>query len=103
MCWNIVPWHPHKPGEPLSNAEPDDETIGYGLEVLEFFFNRLYPDTKVVTVGQLPARRLEGFKVQGKPLEIVAHIRHPAHGGANDFREQAAKLLGINSDEDADD
>ena len=65
VCWNIVPWHPHKPDEPLSNADPDAETIGYGMEIIEFMFNRLYPETKVVAVGQIPARALEGFKIQG--------------------------------------
>ncbi|MCA8915414.1 MAG: hypothetical protein KDB90_08375 [Planctomycetes bacterium] len=103
VCWNIVPWHPHQPGKLLSNAEPDAETIGYGLEVLEFLFNRLYADTKVVTVGQLPAGVLEGFKVQGKPLDIVANLRHPAHGGANEFRDQVSGLLGTTSEPDADD
>jgi hypothetical protein len=102
VCWNIVPWHPHKPGEPLSNADPDSETIGYGLEALEFLFNRLYGDTKVVTVGQLPARELAGFKVQGKPLDIVANFRHPAHGGAAEFREQVAALLGLDAPADRD-
>ncbi|MBZ0135039.1 MAG: uracil-DNA glycosylase [Planctomycetes bacterium] len=95
VCWNIVPWHPHKPGEALSNADPDAETIGYGLEVLEYFFQRLYPNVKVVAVGRTPATALTGFKVQGREIEVVASVRHPARGGANDFREQAAALLGI--------
>lgn len=103
VCWNIVPWHPHQPGEPLSNADPDAETIGYGLEALEFFFQRLYPETKAVAVGQLPAKALEGFKVQGRPLEVVANLRHPAHGGATEFRQQAAKLLGLELAADSDD
>ena len=103
VCWNIVPWHPHKPGELLTNADPDAETIGYGLEALEFFFQRLYPETKVVAVGQIPAKALEGFKVQGQPLEIVAQLRHPARGGAGEFRDQAARLLTkTKPEEDAD-
>jgi hypothetical protein len=100
VCWNIVPWHAHKPGEPLTNADPDRETIGYGLEAIEFMFNRLYPNVKVVAVGQLPARELAGFKVQGREIEVVANIRHPAHGGAAEFRAQAAELLGISAEEE---
>lgn len=95
VCWNIVPWHPHKPGEPLSNADPDAETIGYGLEALEYFFQRLYPETKAVAAGQIPAKALESFKVDGRSIEIAATLRHPARGGANEFREQATRLLGI--------
>ena len=100
VCWNIVPWHPHKPGELLTNSDPDAETIGFGLEALEFFFNRLYPETKAVAVGQIPAKALEGFKVQGQPIEVVAQLRHPARGGASEFREQAAQLLGAVPDGD---
>jgi hypothetical protein len=103
VCWNIVPWHVHKPGEPLTNADPDNETLGYGLEVIEFFFNRLYPNAKVVTVGQLPADALRGFKVQGREVEIAGSFRHPAHGGAGEFRQAASGLLGIDLSPDADD
>lgn len=94
VCWNIVPWHPHKPGEPLSNADPDDETIGYGMQALEWFFHRLYPETKAVAVGKLPERMLTGLKVEGREIELAATLRHPAHGGAEEFRQQAAGLLG---------
>ncbi|MEZ5993990.1 MAG: uracil-DNA glycosylase [Planctomycetota bacterium] len=100
VCWNIVPWHPHKPGEPLTNVDPDAETIAYGLEALEYFFQRLYPETKAVAVGQIPAKALEGFKVDGKAIEVAATLRHPARGGANEFREQAAELLGAVPDDD---
>jgi hypothetical protein len=99
VCWNIVPWHVHKPGEPLTNADPDSETIGYGLEAIEFLFNRLYPSVKVVTVGQIPADALRGFKVQGREIEVVANLRHPAHGGAAEFRDGVISLLGIQEDE----
>jgi hypothetical protein len=84
----------------LTNADPDRETIGYGLEAIEFMFNRLYPNVKVVAVGQLPARELAGFKVQGREIEVVANIRHPAHGGAAEFRAQAAELLRITEEEE---
>lgn len=103
VCWNIVPWHPHRADEPLSNADPDAETIGYGLEALEYFFQRLYPETKAVAVGQIPAKALADFKVDGKQVEIAATLRHPARGGANEFREQAARILGIELAQDIDD
>jgi hypothetical protein len=95
VCWNVVPWHVHEPGNRLSNADPDSETVGYGLEAIEFFFNRLYPNVQVVAVGQLPATVLAGFKVQGRAIDVVANIRHPAHGGGAEFVARAAELLGI--------
>ncbi|MCC7508795.1 MAG: uracil-DNA glycosylase [Planctomycetes bacterium] len=99
ICWNIVPWHPHKPGEPLSNADPDSETIGYGLEVLEFFFSRLYPNTQAVAVGNLAAEALASLRVNGQSVSVAAHLRHPAHGGVNEFRAQGRDLLGASEDE----
>lgn len=100
VCWNIVPWHPHQAGEPLSNADPDAETIEYGMQALEWFFNRLYPEAKPVAVGKLPEKMLQGFKVRDKEVKLAATLRHPARGGANEFRQQAAKLLGVIPDDE---
>lgn len=97
-CWNICPWHPHEAGNPLSNADPDAETLGYGLEVLESVVGRLFSGARLVAVGQVAARSLANLRINGKPVEVAAHLRHPAHGGAEEFRAQAAKLLGIELD-----
>lgn len=94
-CFNVVPWHPHEPANLLSNVGPDAETIGYGLEALEFLIARLLPKAKLVAVGQVAAESLRSLKVNGKLVEVVAELRHPAHGGANEFRAEAAELLGI--------
>ena len=99
-CFNVVPWHPHQPAQPLSNAEPDSATVTAGLEVLAYFFERLYPNTKVAAVGNVAAEALGRLRVQGKPVEVVAHLRHPAHGGAAEFRRQAAELLGLAGDDE---
>jgi uracil-DNA glycosylase len=100
ICWNVVPWHPHQPGNPLSNADPDAETIGYGMEIMEFLFQRLYPNTQPVAVGRVAAESLASLRVNGKSIEVAAEFRHPAHGGAAEFKEQAIALLGV-SDDDA--
>lgn len=99
ICWNICPWHCHEAGNPLSNADPDSEVIGHGREALEFLFARLYPNAQAVAVGQLAARELASLRVNGKPVAIAAELRHPSHGGANDFRRQARELLGASEDE----
>jgi hypothetical protein len=95
VCWNVVPWHPHEADEPLSNADPDAETIGYGLEVMEFLFQRLYPNTRPVAVGRVAAEALGNLRVNGKPVYVAAELRHPARGGASEFRAQAVELLGV--------
>jgi uracil-DNA glycosylase len=94
-CWNVCPWHPHEPGNMLSNADPDAETIGYGLQVLEWLALRLLPKARVVAVGQVAAEALRTFRVNGRLVEVAAELRHPAHGGANEFRDEAIKLLGL--------
>lgn len=98
-CWNLCPWHVHEPGSPLTNADPDAETQGYGLEVLESLILRMFPAAQVISVGQLAASALRGLAVNGKPANLVAEVRHPAHGGAEVFRKQMADLLGITEDE----
>ena len=98
ICWNICPWHCHEPGNPLSNADPDSETIGYGLEVLEFFFMRLYPNAQAVAVGNIAAEALASLRVNGQPVTVAAHLRHPAHGGADEFRTQSCELLGLSAE-----
>jgi len=94
-CWNVCPWHPHEPGNPLSNADPDAETVGYGLQVLQWLVARLLPQARLVAVGQLAADALRESRVNGKPAQVAAELRHPAHGGADEFREQARSLLGL--------
>jgi hypothetical protein len=100
VCWNLVPWHPHQPGEPLSNADPDRETIDQGLTALEFFFQRLYPRTAAVAVGRISAQALSSLRVNGKPVPVAAELRHPSHGGAAEFRVQATSLLGLTQEEE---
>jgi uracil-DNA glycosylase len=94
-CWNVCPWHPHEPGNMLSNADPDAETIGYGLQVLEWLVLRLLPKARLVAVGQVAAEALRTFRVNGKLVEVVAELRHPAHGGANEFCIRAAEIMGL--------
>ncbi len=98
-CWNLCPWHPHEPGNVLSNADPDLETRGYGLEVLESVVGRLFAGARLVAVGQVAADALATLRINGKPVEIAARVRHPAHGGAQEFRSQMAALAGIEPDE----
>lgn len=94
-CWNVCPWHPHEAGNPLSNADPDAEMLGYGLEVMESLIARLFPRAQLIAVGQVAAHALRELKINGQPANLVAEVRHPAYGGAEEFRAQAAKLLGI--------
>lgn len=79
--WNVVPWHPHRPGVPLSNRTPRAQEVTDGLVWLERIVALLAP-SQVVGVGRIASRAasLDG-------------VRHPAHGGARLFRDQVRARL----------
>ena len=71
LCWNVVPTHPHRPGEPQSNRRPTRAEIAAARPFLE----ALARGRRVVAVGRLAQA------VVGGP-----YVRHPSHGGASAFR-----------------
>ena len=71
LLWNLVPTHPHRPGEPCSNRPPTRAEIRAGAPFLE----ELAAGRRVVAIGRLAQRALGG-----------PYVRHPAHGGARAFR-----------------
>ena len=68
VCWNVVPTHP---GTPTSNRRPSREEV----EASRPFLEELAAGRRILAVGRLAA------EVTGAP-----YIRHPAHGGAAEFR-----------------
>ena len=57
VLWNVVPAHPHRPGEPLSNRTPAVGELRAGAEVLGELIERLRPRA-VVAVGRSAERAL---------------------------------------------
>ena len=78
VLWNVVPTHPHRLGHPLSNRRPTRAEIEAGLR----FVRRLARGRRVLAVGRIAEHAL------GAP-----YVRHPAHGGAADFRATLAAWL----------
>lgn len=78
LLWNVVPTHPHRPGEPDSNRRPTRTEIEASLPFLE----ELADGRRLVAVGRLPAAVLE-----------APYVRHPSHGGAREFRSGLVELL----------
>jgi uracil-DNA glycosylase len=68
LCWNVVPTHPGTAG---SNRRPTSTEV----EASRSFLDELAQGRRIAAVGRLAAR------VTGAP-----YIRHPAHGGAAQFR-----------------
>ena len=74
LLWNVVPTHP---GTSSSNRPPTRVEIEAGLPFLQL----LTPGRRAVAVGRV------AHAVLGGP-----YVRHPSHGGAQDFRAALAGL-----------
>jgi uracil-DNA glycosylase len=78
LLWNVVPTHPHRPGRPDSNRRPTRPEIDASVAFLEELAN----GRRVVAVGRLAASVLN-----------APYVRHPSHGGAQEFRRGLVELL----------
>lgn len=81
LIWASFPFHPHEPGNDLTNRAPTKEELLLGQASLRLLME-LFEIKTVVAVGRAAERTLQEMGVP-----IVAQIRHPSHGGANYFKE----------------
>lgn len=87
ILWNAFPWHPYKPDKGLlSNRTPTDEEMRQG-EPIFAALRRIVPHAEVLAVGQKSAALLAAMGITAPAL------RHPANGGAGQFRTQLDKIL----------
>lgn len=85
ILWNIFPFHPFKPEKGgLTNRTPRDQELEIGLGFLRQLIALCSPNVKIIAIGEKSASTL------GPDYQKV---RHPANGGANQFREQLPRLL----------
>jgi hypothetical protein len=84
--WNAFAWHPHKPGNLLSNRAPTGTELQNGWNVLRGVLN-LFAHARIVAIGNVAEATLKRLDVP-----VSAKVRHPSMGGANLFREQMADL-----------
>jgi hypothetical protein len=70
LLWNVVPTHPHRPGEPHSNRRPTRAEVQMSMCFLE----QLAADRRTIAVGRLAHTVLGG-----------RYVRHPSHGGSSAF------------------
>lgn len=82
VLWNAFPFHPHRAGVELSNRKPSEQELAAHSQVLDRF-RELFPRIEqIVAVGSTAHDLLNQ-----KGL-VAVHVRHPANGGAPQFREQ---------------
>ncbi len=87
VFWNAFPWHPFDAGGGiLSNRRPTKEEVTRGLKPMKIFLE-LFPGIKFIALGKVAAHSLDVLNREFCP------IRHPARGGAGEFRRQFLKFI----------
>lgn len=85
FLWNVVPVHPHRQSEPLSNRRHTTTEREVCLPHLHALLDLLRP-RRIVTVGNDASTALKQCGYPHVP------VRHPAFGGKRQFLEQVAAL-----------
>ena len=86
LIWNAFPFHPHKLNQPQTNRRPRAAEIQLGTSFLQMVM-RLWRFERVIAVGNVAYQSLGD-------AGIPCHkLRHPAHGGKNDFVAGLTQLL----------
>ena len=87
VLWNAFPWHPFDERKGLlSNRRPKGEEL-YGCAHVLAAFLAMFEFRAVLALGVLAAQQLDRVGCR------ATAVRHPASGGAREFREQIAALL----------
>ena len=87
IFWPAFPWHPMGARGPLSNRSPRRDELLIGREILRFFLDAICPGRRVLAVGRHGQAALAALG-HGD----VGYIRHPAQGGAPEFRRGITAL-----------
>ncbi len=87
VLWNAFAWHPHKPGNLMSNRAPTPVELLAGATVLRVVCSR-WPGVPIVAVGKIAQRTLGRLGIR-----TAACVRHPAMGGATEFRAQLTEFV----------
>lgn len=87
VMWNAFAFHPHKPGEPYSNRRPSKQEVRSCAHITRAVLEK-FAGTQIIAVGQVAGQAL-------RMLDIFHFktVRHPAMGGATEFRTQLAAIV----------
>lgn len=88
MIWNAFPFHPHQAGKGDSNRKPRAPEIEQGVVFLRRIL-AIWEFEQVIAVGNVAHETLQVLRPD------CAKLRHPAHGGKNDFIAGLSDLLSV--------
>lgn len=87
LAWNVVPLHPHRLHQPCSNRSPSQAELERFIPLLKQALELLAPE-QVLAVGRVAQRALAQAGLE------AGSLRHPAHGGASEFRAGVQAFFG---------
>jgi uracil-DNA glycosylase len=87
VLWNAFAWHPHKPGNPMSNRAPTRMEVTKGLPVLLKVLN-YFQGVPIVPIGRVSEKTLSSLGIT-----TMKAVRHPSMGGATEFRDGMKRLI----------
>ncbi|OPX86611.1 MAG: hypothetical protein A4E53_03045 [Pelotomaculum sp. PtaB.Bin104] len=85
ILWNMYPFHPYQTGL-LTNRTPSDAELREGIKYLNIL-RGLVQNAEIVAIGLKSHQTLTHFGIKHYS------VRHPANGGASEYRQQIADLL----------
>ncbi len=88
LLWGTFPFHPYKPGNPLSNRAPAAKEVGLGIDIFQRLME-LFAIEKVIAVGNVAAATLANVGIE------APKVRHPSHGGKLEFETGLRSFLGF--------
>lgn len=86
FTWNTVPYHPHRPGQPLTIRTPRAAEINASLDVLRGLLDILHPEL-VLAIGRKAEHALHKLEAD------CTYIRHPSQGGAKLFAAGVEEVM----------
>jgi hypothetical protein len=90
LLWNVFPFHPHEPDNPLSNRKFTSRELSE-VEEINLSLISWLGIRRIVAIGQDAAQHAERFGVE------VTAIRHPSYGGVMEFRDGMRRLYKLTS------
>ena len=88
ILWNIFPFHPYKKTGLLTNRTPKPEELDIGIVYAKKLME-IVPNMEIIAIGQKSATTLANYGIQCKS------VRHPANGGATEFKKQVDEILKV--------
>lgn len=87
VLWNVFPFHPHEPGDPLTNRKFSARELAEVTDLNRALIAWL-GIKRIVCIGQDAASYAAAFGVS------VDSVRHPSYGGVKDFRVGMQRIYG---------